>query len=96
MLDLDRLHDHIQTLDKGDDASRQQAIHSLKLQEEQDWATAPPKVINSLVKALQRQVRGEMEKPSIRQEIAIILGNLGPRAAPAIPQLICRQLLQCQ
>jgi HEAT repeat protein len=88
MLDLDRLHDHIQTLDKGDDASRQQAIHSLKLQEEQDWTTAPPKVINSLVKALQRQVRGEMEKPSIRQEIAIILGNLGPRAAPAIPQLI--------
>jgi HEAT repeat protein len=88
MLDLDQLHDLIQTLDKGDETSRQQAIHSLKLHEEQEWASVPPKVINSLVKSLQKQVRSEMEKPSIRQEIAVVLGNLGPRAEPAIGQLI--------
>jgi HEAT repeat protein len=92
MLDLVRLHKHIQALDEGDEAARRQAIQSLKLYEGQEWATAPAKVIHSLVTSLQTQLLSRRKVPSIRQDLATILGNVGRRAEPAIPQLL--ELLQ--
>jgi HEAT repeat protein len=83
-----QLQQHIKTLEKGDDASRRQAIHSLMAPEHQDWAAAPAEIINALVQSLQNQLLGEMKHVSIRQQVVGILGNLGPRAQPAIPQLI--------
>ena len=91
MLELAQINDELQVLDNGDEASRRQAIHSLKQFEEQEWAEAPPKVIQSLVKALKNHWRAA-KQPSIRQEVATILGRMGPRSEPAIPQLV--ELLQ--
>jgi len=92
MLDLGQLQDHIQTLEKGEATARQQAIHALKQVEEQAWSAVPVKVMNSLLKALQSQLLSGAKPPSNRQEIATVLGNLGPRAEPAVPQLV--ELLQ--
>lgn len=91
MLGLSQLRHHIQILNKGDENSRQKAIHSLKAHDEGEWAAAPVEVIPPLVKSLQTQLLG-IKQPSIRQEVATILGNMGPHSEPAIPQLI--ELLQ--
>jgi len=92
MLDLRQLRNDIQALDKGDDAACRQALQSLKQHDPQDWAAAPLPVINGLVKSLQDQLRNGMKRPSSRQEVATILGNIGSRSEPAVPQLI--ELLQ--
>src|SRR6476620_7658533 len=86
-----QLRHHIQALNKGDENSRQKAIHSLKTHNEEEWAAAPDEVIPPLVKSLQSQLLG-IKQPSVRQEVATILGNMGPRSEAAIPQLI--ELLQ--
>ena len=51
-----------------------------------------PPVINGLVESLQGLLRNGMKRPSMRQEVVTILGNIGPRSEPAVPQLI--ELLQ--
>jgi HEAT repeat protein len=88
MLDLGEIHDHARALDKGDDTCRRQAINSLRDYGEEEWATAPAEVIHSLVESLQQQLLGGMQEMFIRQKVVTILGNMGPRAGPAIPQLI--------
>ncbi len=92
MLDLRQLRNDIQELDKGDEAACREVLHSLKEHEAQDWAAAPLPVIHSLVRSLQDQLRNGMKRPSARQEVATILGNIGARSEPAVPQLI--ELLQ--
>jgi HEAT repeat protein len=93
MLDLAQLRRHTQALTGGDKSSRQEAVRSLKAHEEQDWATAPPELLDQLVEALRCQLveSGEVPRPSgsppFRQDVAIVLGNIGPRSAPAVPQL---------
>jgi HEAT repeat protein len=88
MLDTGQLHQSIRALDQGDDTSRRQAIHSLKEYQENEWATVPIEVIQALVKALLHQLLGETQQTTARQELVTILGNMGSRAEPAIPQLI--------
>jgi|GEM_PF-2407521 len=88
MLDTGQLHQSLRALDKGDDTSRRQAIHSLKEYQENEWATVPIEVIQALVRALLPQLRGEMKQTAARQEVVIILGNMGSRAELAIPHLI--------
>ncbi|HYV34579.1 MAG TPA: HEAT repeat domain-containing protein [Gemmataceae bacterium] len=88
MLDLKQLQSDMQALDKGDEASRRQAIHALKHHGEQDWAAAPVNVVNSLVRSLQNQLRSGVKQLSVRQEVAVVLGNLGPRSETAIPQIL--------
>src|SRR5262245_27653874 len=56
MLDLAELHQHVQTLDKGDDTARRGALHALVAHGEQEWATAPAAAAHSLVTSLQRQL----------------------------------------
>jgi HEAT repeat protein len=92
MLDLSQLHRHTRTLDSGDDTSRRQAINSLRDYGEQEWATAPLEVIHSLVESLQHQLLDGTKQISVRQLVVIVLGNMGPRSEPAVPQLI--ELLQ--
>jgi HEAT repeat protein len=96
MLDLAQLRRHTHTLNEGDKSSRQEAVRALKAHEEQDWATAPPEGVGALVEALREQLveKGEGEggrpfgfPPPFRQDVATVLGNIGPRAAPAVPQL---------
>ncbi len=87
MLDLGELHNHIQALNSGDEASRRQAIHSLRHQGDQGWDTAPPGVIHSLVESLRRELLSRVNQPLVCQQVVTILGNMGPSSATAIQQL---------
>jgi HEAT repeat protein len=82
----------MRALDKGDCISRRQAIRSLRDHADHEWATAPHKVIQSLVELLQHHLVSEAKQTVICQDVMTILGNIGPRAERAIPQLI--ELLQ--
>ncbi len=88
MIKSGQLHNYVLALDKGDDTSQREALLSLKQHEKQEWATAPLEAMHSLVEALEHQLLDGMKRPSIRQEVATILGNMGPRSKSAIPQLI--------
>ena len=90
MHDIGKLNQYIQALDRGDDAARREAIHALKAREE--WTSVPAKLAHTIVDSLRHQIPNQTKQPSIRQEIVTILGRIGPRSAPAIPQLI--ELLQ--
>jgi len=92
MLEIGQLQADLHTLDKADEASRRQAIQALKKHTAQEWATVPANTVNALVKQLTNQLLFGGKQPSIRQDAATILGNLGPMASAAIPQLI--ELLQ--
>lgn len=92
MPDLVQLNRHILAIDDGDDASRRQALQSLRQHAEQEWAATPNQVIESLVKVLKGQLHNELKQPYPHKEVATILGNLGLRSKSAIPQLV--ELLQ--
>src|SRR5438552_13569096 len=88
MLDVRQLHKHILALDNGDDTLRRQALQSLRHHEEHEWAAAPIRVSQCLVKALQDQLLKEPKQPLAQKEVATILGNLGTRSKSVVPQLI--------
>jgi len=94
MLDLGQLRHHITALNTGDKSFGQAAIRSMTGHEARDWATAPLKVVGPLVESLRGQLTSSPEgiglnfSPTFRQEVATLLGNIGPRSASAIPQLI--------
>lgn len=88
MIDPDQLRQHLRALDSGDETSRREAIRTLRHHKEEDWADVPAETAKSLVKALQHQFHNGTKQTFLRQEISIILGNLGTRAEPAIPQLM--------
>src|SRR5438874_11502817 len=88
MLDARQLHKHIRALDDGDDTVRRQALESLRHHDEQEWATAPLEVSHSLVEALRGQLANGMKQPLARKEVATILGYMGSRSKPALPQLL--------
>src|SRR5262245_42728518 len=92
MLDISQIQSQIQALNKGDEPSRREAMRSLKAREEREWASAPAKVLHTLIESLRQQLpkghNGEVKPPQVRQEAVVILGNLGVRAEPVIPQLM--------
>lgn len=92
MLDLGKLQRYIRALENGDDNTRRQAIQSLKVHEDEEWAAAPRKVIHPLVESLREQLASDLKQATLRQEVVTILGNIGPRSERAIPQLV--ELLQ--
>lgn len=93
MLDVSQIQGHIQALHKGDEPARREAIRFLKQTEEREWATAPAKVVNTLIETLRQQLprghnNGDGKPPLVRHEVVVILGHLGTRAQSVIPQLI--------
>src|SRR5260370_35693230 len=88
MLDLRQLHTHIQELDSGNEPSRRQALQSMRNHEAKEWADAPLKTVQALVESLQQHLQGDMKQTFLRQEVVNLLGKIGPRAEPAVPQLI--------
>jgi HEAT repeat protein len=88
MLDLDTVDEYTKALGKGDDTLRRQAIHFLKERNERDWETAPVKVIRSLVDSLRHQLLNGMKQAFFRHDVVTILGNMGSRSEPAVPQLV--------
>lgn len=97
MVDTSQLRKQISTLDKGDDAARRQVLSTLRQHGDQEWVSAPPDAIHSLVESLRHQLQSHqllrgVKQPSIHKDVAALLGNMGPQSKAAIPQLI--ELLQ--
>jgi HEAT repeat protein len=88
MLDLGALQRRIRALDTGSDSERRQAIHPLMDIDEQDWAAAPPQIVQSLVEALKQLLLAEPPRPGASREIVLLLGKIGPRSKPAISKLV--------
>jgi len=88
MLDLRQLHKHIAAVTDGDDTIAREALQSLRLHDEQEWATVSMEVIHSVIKALKCQLSRGVKQALALKEAAAILGNIGPRAKTALPQLM--------
>lgn len=88
MLDLGKLRQHIRALSNGDDQSRRQAIGFLKGHEAAVWASAPAKVVEPLVESLRHQLINGTQHASSRQDVLALLGHMGRRSVPAIPQVV--------
>lgn len=92
MLDLGQLKSLIQGTHSRTETVRREAIQALKQTEAADWPGVSNEIVKPLVESLRHQLPKSQEAgakpPLFRQEIATILGNIGVRSEPAIPQLM--------
>jgi HEAT repeat protein len=92
MLNQSQLNHQIHALTSGDETSRREAIQTLKHQEAAEWESVSADNIDNLVEALRQQLPRTMaagvKPPLFRQEVVVTLGNIGARAAPALPELL--------
>jgi HEAT repeat protein len=79
-------------LEKSDDNSRLPILRTLRQLTGQEWADVPADLMQRLLKTLASQLRAESKQQVVQKEIATILGHIGARSRPALPQLI--ELLQ--
>ncbi len=94
MPDLTQLRRCFVGLKKGDDNSRRHMLSTLKQLTNQEWAGVPADLMRQLIEGLVNQLRAESKQQIVQKEIATILGHMGARSRPALPQLI--DLLQDQ
>jgi HEAT repeat protein len=88
MLDVNQLHQDILALANGDDTARRNALQSLRRHNEDEWGTVPREATRSLVEALEGHLLKGTTQPFLQKDAVTILGNVGPLAKSAIPQLI--------
>jgi len=92
MLEHGQLRRQIQALNSGDEPLRREAIHALKQHEKTEWEAVPVEITRPLVESLRKQLPKSQENgakpPLFRQEVVTILGNIGRRSEPALPQLV--------
>jgi HEAT repeat protein len=92
MLEQGQLHHHIKALNSRDEPLRREAIQALKQCESSEWSAVPQDVVRPLVELLRHQLPKSQEAgakpPLFRQEVATILGNIGQRSEPALPQIV--------
>jgi HEAT repeat protein len=94
MVNLRQLQRQIQSLNNGDVNSRREAIRALTQYEREDWAEVPAQTVRPLIVSLQRQLsQGKqgvdpIALPTFRQEVATILGKIGPGSEVAVPDLV--------
>jgi hypothetical protein len=88
MIDRDRLRQHIQALNSGDEPAVHSALDSLRRYVETDWAALPGGLMDALVSALKDQLAQGSKRAVIRQGILAILANIGAPAESAVPALI--------
>ena len=92
MLDQGQLQRQLKAVNSSDERVRREALLALKAHEAADWASVPSALQRSTVDLLRQQLPKSHENgakpPLYRQEIATILGNIGQRSVPALPQLI--------
>ena len=86
MLDVGQLQNHIQVLEQGDEVGSETGHSVVETYDGQESATAPDKVVRLLTSA-PKSTSQRLTHPSVRQDAAKILGTIGPRSEPAIPQL---------
>jgi HEAT repeat protein len=92
MLELGQLKSQIQGLNSRTENTRREAVQAMKAHEAADWVGVGNDIVRPLVETLRHQLPKSHETgvkpPLFRQEIATILGNIGHRSEPAIPQLM--------
>jgi HEAT repeat protein len=88
ILDVKQLRQDILTLANGNETAKRRALQSLRLHEQNEWATAPVEVSLSVVEALKGQLLKEKAQPFLQKDAVTILGNVGPLSKSAIPQLV--------
>jgi HEAT repeat protein len=92
MLEQGQLKKQIQALNSGDEPARREGIQALKLHERADWDALTLEQIRPVIEALRKQLPKSQENgakpPLFRQEVVTTLGNIGPRAEAALPQLV--------
>ncbi len=92
MLDQGYLRQRLQAIKSGNETSRRDAIQALKTHERPEWDALANEAVRSVVELLRHQIPRSQENgtkpPLFRQEVVTILGNIGPRADAALPQLI--------
>jgi HEAT repeat protein len=94
MLEPGPLQQHVKDLQTNDEHVRQEAIRCLKSYTEQEWSAATAELIRPVVKTLgqflpgARETNGVKLPPLLRQGIITVLGNIGARAEPTVPQLV--------
>jgi HEAT repeat protein len=92
MPDLAQLRKCLTGLEKSDDNSRRHILGILRQLTDQEWADVPVDLTQRLIKSLVSHLRAESKQQVVQKEIATILGHMGARSKPALPQLI--ELLQ--
>ncbi len=88
MLEIGQIRKQITALDKGDDASRREAIQALRQYEQKDWAEAPAPLVQTVVESLVEQLPNGTKPPFMLKELGAIFGNIGPRSKSAVPRLV--------
>jgi HEAT repeat protein len=88
MPDLAQLRKCVTELENGNDNSRKQSLSTLRQLTAQEWAEVPGDLMQQLIKALVSELRAESKQQLVQKEIATILGHIGARSKPALPQLI--------
>jgi HEAT repeat protein len=88
MPELRQIQQQVEALRKTSETARRNAIHALRQYKEGDFDPLPNSVVNSAVDSLLKCAVNCTSQPIIRHEIAIVLGNIGPRAKAAVPHLI--------
>ena len=93
MVDLREVRSDMNRLGGSNGTAQWEAARSLKRHEPAQWEDVPGDLVKNLVETLREQLprreeaNGQRPPSLFRQEVAVILGNIGPRAAPAVPQL---------
>jgi HEAT repeat protein len=91
-MDQGHLHQQIKALNSRDETVRREAIQALKAYESSEWAGVSNDIVRPLVEQLWHQLPKSQEAgakpPLFRQEVVTILGNIGTRSEPALPQLV--------
>jgi HEAT repeat protein len=92
MFDQGYVRSRVHSIKSGTEAARRDAILALKPHERSEWDAISNDPVRSAVEALRHQLPKGHENgakpPLFRQEVSTILGNIGPRAEAAVPQLV--------
>jgi HEAT repeat protein len=88
MPDLDQLRKCLPGLEHSDEDSRRHILSTLKQLSDQEWHDVPGDLIKGLINALVSQLRAEPKHQVVQKDIATILGRIGARSKPALPQLL--------
>jgi HEAT repeat protein len=92
MFDQGYVRTRVQAIKSGTEAARRDAILALKPHERAEWNGISNDLVRQATEALRHQLpRGHengAKPPLYRHEVATILGNIGPRAEAAVPQLV--------
>ncbi len=87
MLDLHQVRKHIRELNDSDDSQKREALQSLRQHDKTEWAAVSSELSHAVVESLREHLQIATTQPATQKDMATILGNIGPSAKSAIPEL---------